>query len=401
MQPPFIPRMPWFEPSDEPSAKALLLSQAVTESNDVLFPADLDFWSNFVQEVQKYPGAMDPPYFDVDASHTDQSVLVNQEFLRRFVSGWEKANPHVVVVSTPHGASTFHSSEEFWNRFVTMAGQRSRMRAARGELGLEDTTVTSKMLPNMAPIKTTEEDWNDICRTWAQEKSVGIQEPFPMPSPSPETTERPEYPNAEFDDTQFEEEEEEQGEHTVNYAMFKPPVPAMTWFQPSSRDHCANALLMQPSVPFDLSLLTDDNFNRNLNHEMLIYPGAMDPPLFEDFDDGQINKGFLCRFAHCWLQQHPHKVTVASPFAATSFHADRDFWPWFVEQVVQTNQQSDSSPKDHTVTTSSRGPHVAFSVTEECWREICFKWEHSLREPQKLNRQKPAKKKKKKKCAIM
>eukprot|EP01064_Diplonema_japonicum_P034142 TRINITY_DN698_c0_g1_i5.p1 TRINITY_DN698_c0_g1~~TRINITY_DN698_c0_g1_i5.p1 ORF type:complete len:209 (+),score=55.07 TRINITY_DN698_c0_g1_i5:78-704(+) len=184
MQPPFIPRMPWFEPSDEPSAKALLLSQAVTESNDVLFPADLDFWSNFVQEVQKYPGAMDPPYFDVDASHTDQSVLVNQEFLRRFVSGWEKANPHVVVVSTPHGASTFHSSEEFWNRFVTMAGQRSRMRAARGELGLEDTTVTSKMLPNMAPIKTTEEDWNDICRTWEQEKSVGNAAPPPQP-PAP------------------------------------------------------------------------------------------------------------------------------------------------------------------------------------------------------------------------
>eukprot|EP01059_Diplonema_ambulator_P001353 TRINITY_DN1112_c0_g2_i1.p1 TRINITY_DN1112_c0_g2~~TRINITY_DN1112_c0_g2_i1.p1 ORF type:complete len:248 (+),score=45.44 TRINITY_DN1112_c0_g2_i1:141-884(+) len=181
---PLIPRMPWFEPSDQPSAKASLLSQA-TENDPFTFPADDDFWNNFVQEVKRYPGAMNAPHYHVDASHTDESVLVNQEFLRRFVSGWERANPHVVVVSTPHGASTFHSSEEFWNRFVTLAGQRHRMREARGETGLEDTTVTSKMLPtNMAPIKTTEEDWNDICRTWEQEKAIGQFAP-PTPQQQP------------------------------------------------------------------------------------------------------------------------------------------------------------------------------------------------------------------------
>ena len=154
----------------------------MTSDEHCTFPADRDFWNNFVTQVNMYPGAMDPPQYHVDASHTNESVLVNQEFLRRFVSGWEKANPHVVTLSGPMGTSQMHTSEEFWNRFVTLAGQRSRVRAANGELGMEDVTVESSLLP-MNPIKTTQGDWNDICQSWEQEKSLtggGSAQPPPQ-----------------------------------------------------------------------------------------------------------------------------------------------------------------------------------------------------------------------------
>eukprot|EP01065_Artemidia_motanka_P006460 TRINITY_DN13179_c0_g1_i1.p1 TRINITY_DN13179_c0_g1~~TRINITY_DN13179_c0_g1_i1.p1 ORF type:complete len:499 (+),score=146.97 TRINITY_DN13179_c0_g1_i1:57-1553(+) len=171
----YVPQMPWFEPSSEPSAKASLLAQTVREGDHFTFPADASFWNNFVTQARLYPGAMEQPHFHVDASHTDESLLVNQEFLRRFVSGWERANPHVVKVITPQGSTTFHSSDEFWNRFVTMAGQRSRERAARGELVTEDTVVQSSMYPGMPPVRTTQRDWLDICQSWEAERALQNQ----------------------------------------------------------------------------------------------------------------------------------------------------------------------------------------------------------------------------------
>eukprot|EP01065_Artemidia_motanka_P016033 TRINITY_DN1976_c0_g1_i1.p1 TRINITY_DN1976_c0_g1~~TRINITY_DN1976_c0_g1_i1.p1 ORF type:complete len:607 (+),score=124.15 TRINITY_DN1976_c0_g1_i1:204-1823(+) len=149
-----------------------MLSETVKDGDHFSFPADRDFWNNFVTQVRLYPGAMDAPHFHVDASHTDESVLVNQEFLRRFVSGWETANPHVVKVSTPEGSTSFHASEEFWNRFVSIAGQRSRERAARGEVVDENTVVQSGRYPGSAPVRTTAADWRDICQTWEVEKGV-------------------------------------------------------------------------------------------------------------------------------------------------------------------------------------------------------------------------------------
>eukprot|EP01060_Flectonema_neradi_P033375 TRINITY_DN5594_c0_g1_i4.p1 TRINITY_DN5594_c0_g1~~TRINITY_DN5594_c0_g1_i4.p1 ORF type:complete len:533 (+),score=102.78 TRINITY_DN5594_c0_g1_i4:52-1650(+) len=190
------PQMPWFEPSTEPSAKASFLSQTMSADEHCTFPADRDFWNNFVTQVNVYPGAMDPPQYHVDASHTNESVLVNQEFLRRFVSGWERANPHVVTLSGPMGTTQVHTSEEFWNRFVTLAGQRSRVRAANGELGLEDVTVESSLLP-MNPVKTTQGDWNEICQSWEQEKGTagggGGQPPpnFSAPPPQQQVVQQP------------------------------------------------------------------------------------------------------------------------------------------------------------------------------------------------------------------
>eukprot|EP01060_Flectonema_neradi_P016179 TRINITY_DN22764_c0_g1_i1.p1 TRINITY_DN22764_c0_g1~~TRINITY_DN22764_c0_g1_i1.p1 ORF type:complete len:253 (+),score=47.04 TRINITY_DN22764_c0_g1_i1:25-783(+) len=161
------PRMP------DPS----MLSSAVSEVCS--FPADRGFWDNFISQVKTYPGAMDPPQYQVDASHTNECVLVNQEFLRRFLSGWERANPHLLTLSGPTGTIHVHTSEVFWNRFVTFADQRSSERAANGELRLEDVTVESSLLP-MNPLKTTTFDWNEFCLTWEQEEGTGPRPPQPV-----------------------------------------------------------------------------------------------------------------------------------------------------------------------------------------------------------------------------
>ena len=178
-----LPPQPAFQPATDDAAKASMLSQAVTENDHFSFPADRDFWNNFVTQVRMYPGAMNHPQFHVDASHTDESVLVNQEFMRRFVAGWQNANPHVVTINSPQGQATFHSSEDFWSGFVMLAGERSRARAARGEGGLEDYTVASSRHPNQPPIRTTAADWNEYCHDWDAKLQQPPQEQFFQPSP--------------------------------------------------------------------------------------------------------------------------------------------------------------------------------------------------------------------------
>ena len=168
-----------------------MLSQAVSDTDHFSFPADRDFWHNFVTQVRMYPGAMDPPHFHVDASHTDESVLVNQEFMRRFVAGWQQANPHKVTINTPGGQATFHGSDEFWNGFVLMAGQRGRARAARGEAGMEDTTVHSSLYPGQPPVRTTEADWNDYVQQWDKDASNAANQQPPPPQPQPQPTYQP------------------------------------------------------------------------------------------------------------------------------------------------------------------------------------------------------------------
>eukprot|EP01063_Lacrimia_lanifica_P036045 TRINITY_DN7032_c0_g1_i1.p2 TRINITY_DN7032_c0_g1~~TRINITY_DN7032_c0_g1_i1.p2 ORF type:complete len:314 (+),score=91.16 TRINITY_DN7032_c0_g1_i1:46-987(+) len=180
-----VPQMPYFEPSTDPSAKATLLSQQVNEHDHFTFPANRDFWNNFVTQLQQYPGAREPPHYHVDASHTRESVLVNKEFLRRFVSGWEKANPHFVSVTAPSGHAKFQSSEDFWSRFVNIAGQRRRARIDRGELDADDTAVTSSLHPNQPPVRTTEADWADICRSWDEQYRNIPTRQYPSGPPAP------------------------------------------------------------------------------------------------------------------------------------------------------------------------------------------------------------------------
>eukprot|EP01064_Diplonema_japonicum_P000993 TRINITY_DN10655_c0_g2_i2.p1 TRINITY_DN10655_c0_g2~~TRINITY_DN10655_c0_g2_i2.p1 ORF type:complete len:337 (+),score=70.18 TRINITY_DN10655_c0_g2_i2:43-1053(+) len=79
------------------------------------FPADSRFWKSLVQEARMYPGATRKPHFHVDCPAAKVGMLINKLFLRQFVVGWEKANPHVVVMKDAQGQdTTYHGSREFW-----------------------------------------------------------------------------------------------------------------------------------------------------------------------------------------------------------------------------------------------------------------------------------------------
>eukprot|EP00756_Hemistasia_phaeocysticola_P002826 Hpha_TRINITY_DN11905_c0_g1::TRINITY_DN11905_c0_g1_i8::g.20756::m.20756 len=80
----------------------------------VSFPADRRFWQELVHHVRQYPGAQRAPHYHIDCEHLDQAMLVNRAFLRRFVAGWERRNPHIVTRSTVQGDRTWHASQEFW-----------------------------------------------------------------------------------------------------------------------------------------------------------------------------------------------------------------------------------------------------------------------------------------------
>eukprot|EP00755_Sulcionema_specki_P014060 Sspe_Gene.55675::Locus_30617_Transcript_1_1_Confidence_1.000_Length_1266::g.55675::m.55675 len=163
----YIPQMPteWYDDREPVPLEDL-------KEKTFEFRMHHDGWNSLITLWNTYPGAKDPPVFHITASGSNEELLVNQEFMWRFMKGYEKANPHVVRVKTPNGMITLHTSEEFWNRFVTLATQWSQERHARGEYNRENTTVVSSMMPGMEPIRTTLEDWENICRSWEREKRI-------------------------------------------------------------------------------------------------------------------------------------------------------------------------------------------------------------------------------------
>eukprot|EP01064_Diplonema_japonicum_P034138 TRINITY_DN698_c0_g1_i10.p1 TRINITY_DN698_c0_g1~~TRINITY_DN698_c0_g1_i10.p1 ORF type:complete len:295 (+),score=51.14 TRINITY_DN698_c0_g1_i10:578-1462(+) len=287
-----------------------------------------------------------------------------------------------------------------------MAGQRNR-----GGSALEDTTVTSKMLPN-TPIKTTEEVWNDICRTWALEKCLGEWMSMPSPSAPP----RPEFAkdtahaafpvDRRFWSSLMQEMRKYPGakdpphyqvdaSHTdvavhVNQEFLKcfmagwekreeshvlsPPVPQMPWFELSG-DSVTDSVWEEQ--PFQISFLKERNLRGNLVLETRRRQGAMDPPYVELAELGlRVNAAFLRLFVSSWCSAHPHTVTVSTPLASSSFRANEVFWPWFVGRASEMRRQCTATDLDtvENTTVSSTAHSTAVTTTETGWREMCYEW---------------------------
>eukprot|EP01059_Diplonema_ambulator_P002682 TRINITY_DN12318_c0_g1_i4.p1 TRINITY_DN12318_c0_g1~~TRINITY_DN12318_c0_g1_i4.p1 ORF type:complete len:284 (+),score=59.18 TRINITY_DN12318_c0_g1_i4:60-854(+) len=132
-----------------------------SEIRKFTFPADVDFWNNFVEAVKAVPQS--PPLFVVSPSHSDEKQMVNQQYMRGYVREWEEANPHTVTVQTADGEVTFHASSAFWDQV-----QRMR-RAHPGQAGA--IQVQSNL--DGVPVHTTAEEWNETCNKWEAENGVG------------------------------------------------------------------------------------------------------------------------------------------------------------------------------------------------------------------------------------
>eukprot|EP00756_Hemistasia_phaeocysticola_P053211 Hpha_TRINITY_DN28651_c0_g1::TRINITY_DN28651_c0_g1_i1::g.156379::m.156379 len=168
-----VPAMPFFEPEADSAAAALLKKASdgiPSDASEFSFPADVNFWENFVQ-AQMSEEARQHPVARVSASHeADRALIVNRGFLRAFVRGWEETNPHVVVVSGPDGEKTFHASKEFWNEVVEKLRKDAEGRPPPPPG--TGVSIKSNLIPDMPAVHASTEDWNQACTQWEEKKQI-------------------------------------------------------------------------------------------------------------------------------------------------------------------------------------------------------------------------------------
>eukprot|EP01060_Flectonema_neradi_P026567 TRINITY_DN3565_c0_g2_i1.p1 TRINITY_DN3565_c0_g2~~TRINITY_DN3565_c0_g2_i1.p1 ORF type:complete len:624 (+),score=112.52 TRINITY_DN3565_c0_g2_i1:200-2071(+) len=166
-----VPAMPMFEPAQDAQARTLL-EKAMSSSKDLggkksdifTFPADVNFWDNFKQQSAFHHETSErEPYYHLSASHDDVTVKVNQNFVRAFVGGWEQQNPHTVTTYGPHGAVSFHASNEFWHLLEDTLGDTT----PTGDTML----ITTDKNPNKS-LSASPRQWNDVCNQWEQTKGI-------------------------------------------------------------------------------------------------------------------------------------------------------------------------------------------------------------------------------------
>eukprot|EP00659_Diplonema_papillatum_P004460 gene4460-6908_t len=169
-----VPGMPLFEPSADARAAAALRSMEQAAGNeeasgDVFsFPADELFWSNFVIEAVLDDRSLEQPVYKVTASHSTESHLVNQTWMRGFVKAWEGLNPYFVSVSTKFTESFFHGSREFWRSCVDCFG--------RAQPQGEPTVTVRSVLDPSTVLKASLKDWNAFCVRWEADNTCSNPE---------------------------------------------------------------------------------------------------------------------------------------------------------------------------------------------------------------------------------
>eukprot|EP01065_Artemidia_motanka_P030867 TRINITY_DN3700_c3_g1_i1.p1 TRINITY_DN3700_c3_g1~~TRINITY_DN3700_c3_g1_i1.p1 ORF type:complete len:1000 (+),score=398.85 TRINITY_DN3700_c3_g1_i1:53-3001(+) len=168
---PRMPGMPLFDPAGSSDAQRLLEQgrgelEPLADGATFQFPADEAFWANLLQQADKSEVSRRPPLLQVTASHEEgRKHLLNVEWTRSFVSGWERTNPHVVTIQTPEGSAIFRSSDEFWKEYAqklppAVEGEPA-VHIAAGEAGALATTVKA---------------WNDVCDKWEEDKACGASQ---------------------------------------------------------------------------------------------------------------------------------------------------------------------------------------------------------------------------------
>eukprot|EP01062_Namystynia_karyoxenos_P054437 TRINITY_DN4483_c0_g1_i1.p1 TRINITY_DN4483_c0_g1~~TRINITY_DN4483_c0_g1_i1.p1 ORF type:complete len:615 (+),score=166.84 TRINITY_DN4483_c0_g1_i1:72-1916(+) len=170
--PPPVPAMPLFEPSCDPDAARLLAEAArrlppEAGAGGADFPSCTDevFWANFVSELRLSPEASEPPQLEVVASHDAQPQFANVNWIRKFVAGWEAANPHTVAVrGADGGEARFRASERFW-------------REAAGRLRLEPSPslaeapvhIRSDQRPGEPALVVSAAAWRECVERWERD----------------------------------------------------------------------------------------------------------------------------------------------------------------------------------------------------------------------------------------
>eukprot|EP01061_Rhynchopus_euleeides_P009771 TRINITY_DN19043_c0_g1_i1.p1 TRINITY_DN19043_c0_g1~~TRINITY_DN19043_c0_g1_i1.p1 ORF type:complete len:318 (+),score=38.29 TRINITY_DN19043_c0_g1_i1:70-954(+) len=165
-----VPAMHPFDPLTSPEGRRYLQDAPAYEgaTRKFQFPADVSFWDDLVEFVSTVP--QKPPGFQVTPSHKQgESLRVNQQLFAGFVRGWVEQHPHVVTVTGPDGASTFHASKQFWNDTLAKLRKGTPLRnIPRRNL----IAVQSSLNDGAPPVYTDVNDWNAAVRSWEIEQKL-------------------------------------------------------------------------------------------------------------------------------------------------------------------------------------------------------------------------------------
>eukprot|EP00759_Apiculatamorpha_spiralis_P040294 PhF_6_TR38916/c0_g1_i1/m.58214 len=155
-----VPNMVNFALTEHWNDGANMKNIAIQEGDSFSFPADKQFWAAFSAACQENPDSKNPPHFVVDASHTTETITVNQDFCRRFLAVWEKGHPHIVTVRGPNGGRTFRTSEEFWMHCVSNLSDTGVAEGDPSALSIQSSLAPRQVL------RSTQAQWEQCLKSW-------------------------------------------------------------------------------------------------------------------------------------------------------------------------------------------------------------------------------------------
>eukprot|EP01065_Artemidia_motanka_P033100 TRINITY_DN40064_c0_g1_i1.p1 TRINITY_DN40064_c0_g1~~TRINITY_DN40064_c0_g1_i1.p1 ORF type:complete len:368 (+),score=-18.75 TRINITY_DN40064_c0_g1_i1:62-1165(+) len=177
--PPYLPRMPLFNPDLELSHALILedeLALATTHaglSQELVVPGEESFRESLHRQAPTTECEQ-----GVSVEGLDRPVP--SVWLSGFISAWARAHPHIVTATSAGGTRSFRATDEFWREVA----ETLRMSAGAVD-GQWSVRVETTALP-VPPIVTCLADWNAACEGWDARCVRALRRPdTPPPSPPP------------------------------------------------------------------------------------------------------------------------------------------------------------------------------------------------------------------------
>eukprot|EP00756_Hemistasia_phaeocysticola_P029066 Hpha_TRINITY_DN16207_c0_g6::TRINITY_DN16207_c0_g6_i1::g.16428::m.16428 len=363
------PGMPLFEPSHDQAASDVLRMAAekaqIGDGQQYHFPADVQFWDNFLAQMGLHAGARTPPLFVVCASHDPNQYHVNRQWMNGFVRAWEEQNPHVVTVTGPTGITNFYASEEFWNMLENQLPDDGGGQAAGAEY-----VVKSSVFPSRA-LRTTPDQWKKVVDNWEITKKCTAADR-----------------NKQLEERRAEAEEKREMLDAECQVLEADDVPIPFMFlspemiQEDPLGTSTSGLFDDADDEFDFQ--ADVNFWRNLRR--LAHRVEQDPPVYDVVSDrgerARVGRSFLRRFVAAWQREFPLIITTLMSAAgqprSIAFNATPEIWREVEYLAVgrATREEEEHPPPGLCLIRSSHEDPSSpcLKVPLPAYLDLCAKW---------------------------
>ena len=161
----FLPKMPFFEPSHDSAAYALLqqsIKNYPTSDScpwEAEFPADASFCENLRLQHLLTPEANISPFYEIEAPPSDSIKYwnINKIWFSGFKEAWFNAHPHEITVRGSPSSHLFRASDGFWSAAnEAFSGYKSP------EMIITSSNDKTELQPSL-------QQWNDMVYKWNAE----------------------------------------------------------------------------------------------------------------------------------------------------------------------------------------------------------------------------------------